>query len=102
MLVSAATIEINLAALAPHVAATVAAGVPEPDQLFANALTTTRSTFERNCLAPRALLTQAWGVAPGIRLRSGPSAESASQFNTRFSIPDILLVEINAVLAQQF
>jgi hypothetical protein len=50
-------------------------------------------------LAPEALCKpQAWGIAPGFHYPYDESAEGAVQR----SIPDIPLVEIDAVSAQQF
>lgn len=43
----------------------------------------------------------AWGIAPGI-LPGQPSAESAIQSDGWFSIPNISLVEISPVPAQEF
>jgi hypothetical protein len=42
----------------------------------------------------------AWGIVPGLRLHRG-SAESATQASHWPSVPHILLVELNAVSAQQ-
>jgi hypothetical protein len=51
--------------------------------------------------AKGAVSLSAWGVAPGIRSPKKVSAENAIQSGGSFSIPNIPLVELNAVLAQQ-
>jgi hypothetical protein len=51
---------------------------------------------QRRCLIP------AWGIVLGIRFAGKPSAESASQSGAWFSIPNIPLVEIEPVPAQEF
>jgi hypothetical protein len=49
------------------------------------------------CCAKGAISFPAWGIAPGIRLSM--NAALKARFNV--SIPDITLVEVDAVLAQQ-